>query len=112
MSKIEDAVSRFVAAAIEKGSEGGPKDHELYDQLKSSFEVLVSAGEPGLDAFRALAKHESPDVRGWAASTLLARGETGYVFVLEGLVRLGGMRGFSSEMVLQEWREGRLGSPL
>ena len=73
---LQEAIGRFRSAAIQKGSEGSPEDHSLFEELSSSYREIISLGEPGAAAFRDLIRDESPEVRSWVAAQLLALGDT------------------------------------
>jgi hypothetical protein len=54
---------------------------------------------------------ESPEVRRWVVGQLLSEGESDDAKVVEAETEAGGLHGFEAEVVLEEWRAGRLGSP-
>jgi hypothetical protein len=64
-NQVGKLVARFVEAAQEKGSEGGPRDHELYDELREILNSLKGLGSQGKDAFRSLLHHDSPMSGAW-----------------------------------------------
>jgi hypothetical protein len=103
-----------LGVSIEKGDFAEParKDHALADELELAWQVLEGHGEAGGRAFESLLSDESRNVRGWVASQLLALGDETMVAVLEADVAAGGVHGFDSEIVLEEWRGGRLKPPL
>ncbi len=111
---IDEAIRRFRSAAIEKGDFAEPalRDHVLVDEMKEAWQILESHGKAGRRAFQALLSDESRHVRGWVAAQLLALGDGSMVAVLEADASAGGVHGFDSEMVLKEWRGGRLKPPL
>jgi len=110
---IDEAIQRFRMAAIEKGdfAEPAEKDHALSDQMEDAWRILEEHGEEGLQVFKTLLTDESRHVRGWVATQLLALGNEAGLAVLEADVAEGGIHGFDSETVLDEWRGGRLKPP-
>ena len=110
---IEQAIERFRQAAIEKAefTEPAIRDNVLHASMSKSWGELEEHGKAGRTAFKSLLSDESAHVRSWAASQLLALGDEDCVQVLEELVSSGGLLGFSAEMVLREWRAGRLRAP-
>lgn len=109
---VHEAVSRFRSAAIQKGSEGGARDDELYRELCASYSAIMSLGPPGEAAFRNLLKDPSPEVRVWVAAQLLAVGNPECESVLEILSQDSGLLGFDAKTTLVEYRAGRLQPPL
>ena len=110
---ISEAVKQFCNAAIEKGNFASPakRDKALHTQLASSVKLLREKGVPGTIAFEELLKHESPHVRCWVASELLAAGITKAIPILDELSLEVGLLGTSARMVLQQYEAGRLRSP-
>ena len=107
----DNVIARFRRAAIEKGSEGGPRDHELFDELKRAYWDLVSEGSEGRSAFRALLADDSAEVRLWVGAQVLALGDTSVLPILEELGEAPGLLGFSAQMTLREHRARRLRPP-
>lgn len=110
---VEKAIEEFRSAAIEKGdyAEVADRDHELHATMARAWIELESCGEAGRSAFKLLLANDSEYVRIWVASQLLADGDESGVPVLEELVAGGGALGFDAEIVLKEWRAGRLQPP-
>ena len=111
---IDQAIRSFRSAAIKKGdfATPAPRDHVLHKTMADAWRCLCDRGPEGLEAFKSLLSDESRHVRCWVASQLLACGDTSGLHVLEADAAAGGVRGFSSEMVLTEWKAGRLRPPL
>ena len=111
---LDEAVERFRRAAIAKGDLAEPpsRDHALHDEMAQAWQALEAIGPAGREAFRSMLTDDSPHVRGWVAAQLLALGDDSGVPILEAEAASGGLRGFESEMVLEEWRSGRLKPPL
>ena len=111
MSSIEELLRDFRLAAMEKGEEGGPRDHQLYEQLRSCFHELMAYGEPGRAAFASLLHDSGNSVRGRAGAQLLSEGNKDALAVLRGLAVEEGIPGFNARMALEEYEAGRLSSP-
>ena len=111
MSSIEEILRDFRLAAMEKGEEGGLRDHELYETLRSSFHALMTFGEPGRAAFASLLSDPGNSVRGWVAAQLLSEGNEEALETLRELAAKKGMDGFNARIALEEYEAGRLSSP-
>lgn len=111
--RIEDVVQEFRDAAIRKADFVSPPsdDHVLHKTLSDTWRFLYSQGTDGRMAFRNLLTDQSPHVRLWVASQLLAEGEADAATILEKDTTTEGLHGFSAQMVLKDWRAGRLASP-
>ncbi len=112
--KVQEAIETFCRAANQKGdfAEPASRDHALFEEMEHAWQVLKSHGSKGQEAFVALLGDESPHVRTWVASQLLALGDERGIPVLEASAEAGGIGGLDSEMVLREWRAGTLKPPL
>lgn len=73
--------------------------------------ILEFAGTEGRSAFRALLSDDSPYVRMWVASQLLADGEEEAVEVVESLTEARGPLGHGARIALGQWRAGEHSSP-
>lgn len=113
MTTVDDAISAFRQAAIEKGAFARPpaRDHALHAAMAAAWRALNAQGEAGRQAFASLLNDESRFVRTWVAAVLLSRGDNRGVIVLEADAEAPDLQGFSSQMVLREWRADRLGCP-
>ena len=105
---IGEAVRQFRVAAPEKGdaAESAKDDHRLHAMMADAWRRLHGLGGEGRAAFKALLDDDSRHVRCWVAAQLLALGDESGVQVLQADASAGGVCGFSSEMVLQEWKTG------
>lgn len=65
----------------------------------------------GRNAFAQLLADDSLIVASWVAAALLADGNVDAVPVLEKTAEQPGMLGFSAQMILREYRAGRLKGP-
>ena len=112
--RIQEAIAEFRQAAIAKAEFAQPagRDHALHAAMSAAWRELEAHGDEGRRAFRSMLSDESPHVRCWVASQLLALGDYSGLEVLEESAASGGLRGLSSTSVLEEWRAGRLGPPL
>jgi phage-related baseplate assembly protein len=110
---IHEAIGEFRAAAIAKADFAAPasRDHALHKRMADAFEFLSAQGSDGHIAFIALLHDESSHVRGWVAAQLLSDGDETAVPVMEQLAAESGIRGFTAETTLKEFRAGRLRSP-
>jgi hypothetical protein len=113
VERVEDAVARLRAAAVEKGDFAMPaaRDHQLSDAIVSAGRELLAMGDEGTKAFRALLDDESHYVRTWVAVGFLADGDSHARAVLEEISAYPGPSGFNAKMALQEYDGGRLRSP-
>jgi hypothetical protein len=110
---ILEAIEEFRAAAIAKADFAAPasRDHALHRRMADAFEYLASQGSEGHTAFFAMLHDESPHVRDWVAAQLLSQDDEAAVPVMEQLAAEPGIRGFTAETTLKEFRAGRLRSP-
>jgi hypothetical protein len=110
---IDEAITQFRSAAIEKAdwAEPGNRDRALFEQMEAAWRNLNQYGAEGRQAFKGLLIDESRHVRGWVAAQLLGSGDQSGVPMLEAESLEPGMRGFTADMVLREWRGGRLKPP-
>ncbi|MEZ5292825.1 MAG: hypothetical protein R2745_17215 [Vicinamibacterales bacterium] len=113
MTTVDDAIAAFRHAAIEKGAFAGPRarDHALHAAMAAAWRALHAQGQAGLQAFESLLNDESRFVRTWVAAVLISRGDNRGVAVLEADAEMRDRHGFSSQMVLREWRAKRLKCP-
>jgi hypothetical protein len=113
MIDIAAAIEAFRAAALEKGDYAQPvsKDHRLHRRMGQALRFLQAAGDEGRVAIRCLLKDPSPHVHKWIAAELLAQGDGTVIPLLEKVASEGGLMGLEAEMVLREYRAGRLRSP-
>jgi hypothetical protein len=79
-----------------------------YDEKVAVLRQLRSTPDRGCAVLRSLLTHEDPGVRKSAATHLLPLDETAAIAALEEVSRLPGLIGFDAEMVLREWKAGRL----
>jgi hypothetical protein len=110
---IEEAIEQFRRAAIEKGDFASPpkRDNALARKMHEARRALWNEGESGESAFRSLLMDESPHVRVWVATELIASGDQAARLVLEELAEQRGLLGFNAAVVLQEFDAGRLRPP-
>src|SRR6266480_3958578 len=108
MSDLQELLTEFRIAAMEKGDEGGPLDHVLYERLRSAYRQVQALGEPARYAFAALLDDPAPTVRGWVAAVLLSQGDKRALRVLRALANHEGLVGFNASITLQEYEKGTL----
>ena len=112
MTTVEEAVRVFRDAAMKKGDFAiGKEDARLYAQMAKAVGVLHGFGSAGTDALKLLAHDGSPHVRSWAATELLALGDTSVLRVIEDLANHGSPLGLSAQIVVEQHRLGELRSP-
>lgn len=110
---ITDMIRRFRDAAVRKGDfcPSPNLDSRLHAQMAKACIDLESQGEQGSAALHSLLHDESPWVRSWVAAHLLSQGDLQARPVLDALAKDSGLVGFAAQMVLDEYRKGRLKSP-
>ncbi len=90
-------------------------DHEeanaAHDALIRALAALRDSSDRGRSALTGLLGHEDPYVRCWAATHLLPLDEEAATRALEALTSEPPFVGLDAEMVLREWRAGRLKVP-
>lgn len=83
------------------------KINEYHDNLIETIKSIRN-NDPELTILVPLLQHENDSVKSWAATYLLPYNESESIAVLENISRKKGWIAFSAEMVLKEWRKGRL----
>ena len=112
LSSIGEAVQQFRDAAISKSiAANTADDHNYHRQMSKAFWYLQSQGEGGRDAFDHLLSDDSHDVANWVAAQLLSEGRREAIPVMEAHSNMGGLFGFGAQIVISEFKNGRLGSP-
>ena len=111
----EDAVDVYARAAAMQGAATDRGDHKeanaAYDAMIRSLAVLRESSDRGRSALTGLLEHEDPHVRCWAATHLLPLNAEIAIRELEALTSEAPFVGLNAEMVLREWRAGRLKVP-
>jgi len=110
---VADAVANFRVAAIEKGDGTlSPNiDHALHGRMTAALFAIEATGATGRDVLRGLLADQSPHVRCWVASHLLATGDPAAEAVLAELASAPGLLAFAAQTTLRLHRAGRLKSP-
>lgn len=110
---IDAALKQFRDAAITKGDFATPAslNHKLHVQMSQAATILLSGSSEGREAFTSLLQDDSPHVRGWVAAQLLSEGDLRALSVMECLSNEHDIRAFTAKVTLDEFRNGRLGSP-
>src|SRR5262245_25446244 len=105
----------LVAAAAAHGAATERGDYKVgnkkYRELKAALQSLRSTVETWPEVRQERLSHEHPHVRCWAATHLLAPRPGPAVATLESLASQPGIAAFNAQMVLREWRAGRLRAP-
>lgn len=111
----EVAGDAYARAAAMQGAATDRGDHEeantAHDALIRALAVLRDSSDRGRSALAGLLEHEDPHVRCWAATHLLPLDEEAATRALEALRSEPPFVGFNAEMVLREWKAGRLKVP-
>ncbi len=114
-NSIASLIEQYVAAAVahREGTESGNSTlaNRSYDKKIKVLHALDRASLEGRKVLRPLYGHSDPAVRCSAATHLLLIDGEIAVTVLEEVSRGTGIVAFDAEMVLQEWRAGRLKIP-
>lgn len=109
------AFEEFRASALEKERriDAGDafQDAVLHATMAASLKKLFELGAVGRDCVEALLQDDRPQVAGWIAAELAARGDQCGVYVLQAIAKMPGRRGFDARMTLNELRHGRSHSP-
>ncbi|ACC98019.1 hypothetical protein Emin_0462 [Elusimicrobium minutum Pei191] len=107
---IDKILIDFKHAAIENWTAqkncDSKKANKYADKLIKIKEKLKKIGK--LIVLKELLVESSPIVRSWAATYLLAEDENLAIKALEKLIAERGEKSFAAEMVLNEWRNGKL----
>ena len=96
-------------AAIDRGD--SKKANAAHAKLMYALEKIRAASDRGLSVLTVLLVHEDPSVRCWAATHTLPLDEKAAITTLTQLTSEPSMVGFGAEMVLEEWKAGRLNVP-
>jgi hypothetical protein len=87
-------------------------DHKVanrnYDKLAALLPKLRATGDRGEEILRRLMKDQSDSVATWAATHSLPIAEKDALATLSAIARTEGVIGFGAEMVIKEWKSGRL----
>lgn len=112
---IVDAQKEFIDAAIRQGDSTELGDSKAanaaFDRKTAARRALGSCTDRGATVFRSLLGHPHANVRLSAATSLLPLDEEKATAALESIAQLPGFVGFNAEIVLEEWRAGRLQLP-
>lgn len=79
-----------------------------YDKLAALLPKLRATGDRGEQILRRLMNDPSDAVAMWAATHSLPVAEEEALATLRAIAGRGGIIGFSAEMVIREWKNGRL----
>ena len=79
-----------------------------YDKLAGLLPKLRSSHDQGKEILYRLMKDPSDAVSMWAATHSLPIAEEDALAILEAIAKRGGIIGFNAEMVIKEWKAGRL----
>ena len=112
----EELVERYVDAARQHGEAmtrpiDSDRANRMSDIVLGALNVMRQRPDKGRALLEPLLDNKDVSVRCWAATHFLPLDENRAVATLEFISRMKGAIGFSAEMVLQEWRSGRLVVP-
>ena len=79
-----------------------------HDKLVALLPELRAIGDRGEEILRRLMTDPSDAVAGWAATHSLPIAEKDALSTLRAIARKGGIIGLDAEMVIKEWKGGRL----
>ncbi|MBQ3300600.1 MAG: DUF2019 domain-containing protein [Eggerthellaceae bacterium] len=109
----EELVKRYVDAARQHGKAmtrpiDSDRANQMSDIICERLKVMRQRPDRERTLLEPLLDNKDASVRCWAATHFLSLDESRAVAVLEFISRMKGVIGFTAEMVLQEWRIGRL----
>jgi hypothetical protein len=100
-------IQTFCDAAISKGGGTTSDDSKYFEIMKNSINLVDDQTE-----LLALLEHKNDWVVSWVAAHLLCKSNSRQALLaLKNIVKSGGIVGFCSEMVIQEFECGELKSP-
>lgn len=112
---IENLIGRYITAAVAHGEASENANSRLanrsYHKKIKALHALDRASPEGRKVLRRLYSHPDAAVRSSAAAHLLHEDGEIAVTVLEEVSKGPGVVAFDAEMVLREWRAGRLKIP-
>lgn len=113
---MKEPIARYVDAAEKHGKStdrGDPRSaNRAHAELRKALHELRAMPDRGEGALLDLTKHPSDSVRVWASTHLLPLAEAQALTTLERLANTAtGEVRFDAEVVLKEWRAGRLKVP-
>lgn len=112
---VEELVKLYEAAAISHGrgqTEGTPAStNNAADKIAAAYRELRRRGGQAREAILPLLLSDHASVRRWAGAHALEFAPEKGRPILESLAREKGLIGFSAQMSLKVWREGKLHFP-
>lgn len=110
-------IDTFRSIAIDKGDGDNPheKDSDLFLKLSDAYRAIEQADDLAMQLFCKLLEDESSHVKLWVAAQLLFNGNLMDGRTIEVLKELSSLRSFcgmSASMVLKQYNDGTLKSPL
>ncbi len=111
----DELIGIYAKAAAQHGywtiSGNSRETNRQFEIVAGVYRELRSRGSEAQRALLRLLSHDDIAVRGWAAAHALEFAPEDRQLVLEEIARTPGILGFEAQMVLQEWRAGRLKFP-
>ena len=110
-----DAVKKYKECSHAHGEASKQGDYKItnknYYLLIEAYLIIKSYGEEGEKLLIDLFNDENDSVRCWAATHSLEINESKAIKILKKLKSGKGIIAFNAEMVLSEWKKGRLKLP-
>ena len=107
-----DIINKYIDTffAMGKASEAGDyrKNNRLYKIMQSYYEQLKELGAESVLKLKSYLQHEDDQLKCRVARDLLPYDEEAAVRVLTNLTKNSVAAGFSAELILKEWKAGRL----
>ena len=114
MSNIKKYIDSYINNAKDYGMssiEDYKRVNRAHDKIVKAYLCLKQEGPDGILELIKLLDHENDSVRSWAATHCLFHNPEKAVPILENIAKSKGVIAFDAEMVLKEWRAGRLKGP-
>ncbi|MDQ2772545.1 MAG: hypothetical protein M3Y54_18815 [Bacteroidota bacterium] len=112
MVSLSLLLEQYRAAAFQHGQATERGDartaNKQYEQVMRAYRGIKQHGEEAMMHLGPLLKDDDFSVASWAAAHLLPYDEQQATTVLQHICKQPGIVAFSAEMVLREWKNGRL----
>lgn len=109
MENLEDKCRKYAEDHATASKNGDYREaNRNYDKLTKLLSELRVTHDKGEEILRRLMKDRSDAVSMWAATQSLPIAEKEALAILEAVSARGGIIGFNAEMVISEWKSGRL----
>ena len=109
IENIEDKIRKYAECHAVASKNGDYREaNRNYDKLAMLLSKLRATHDKGEGILLRLMKDRSDAVSMWAATQSLPIAEKEALATLEAVVARGGIIGLDAEMVIKEWKSGRL----